>query len=258
MLENIFDTHAHYTDSAFDEDRHELISSIHENGVKYIMLSVSSLEDSAAALKISRSYPFVYCAAGIHPECIDTADSDYISKLEALISGNRDKIKAVGEIGLDYHYEDYNKERMIDIFIEQIKLADRLDLPVIMHSRDATKDTLDILRKYTPRKGVIHCFSGSAETAKEILDLGLHISFTGVITFKNAKKSIEALRVVPDDRLMLETDCPYMAPVPYRGTRCDSSMIAEIAAKAAEVRQVDTQTLLDMTYENAKKFFNIY
>lgn len=257
MYNNIFDSHSHYTDSAFDEDRDELIRKIHENGVKYIMLAVSEYNDAVNSLNLSRNYDFVYSAAGIHPECVDTAEENYIEKLEKLITENRDKIKAVGEIGLDYHYEGYDREKMISIFINQLKLADRLDLPVIIHSRDATKDTMDILREYRPKKAVVHCFSGSAETAKEIIDLGLHISFTGVLTFNNARKALDALKVIPADRLMLETDCPYMAPVPFRGKRCDSSMIAYTAQKAAEIKEMDVQELIDITCENAIKFFNI-
>lgn len=257
MPENIFDTHSHYTDSAFDEDRESLIASLHKNGVKYIMLAVSEYNDALKALELGRKFDFVYSAAGIHPECIDTASPDYIAELEELITKNPDKIKAVGEIGLDYHYDGYDREKMISIFTEQLKLADRLSLPVIIHSRDAAKDTMDILRKHTPKKAVVHCFSGSAETAREIIDLGLHISFTGVLTFNNAKKALEALKEVPLERLMLETDCPYMAPVPYRGKRCDSSMIIEIAKKAALIKEVDVEQLLEITCKNAEEFFGI-
>lgn len=255
MLKNIFDTHAHYTDECFDSDRDELINTIHKNGVRYIMLAVSNIEDSIKALEISSKFPYVYCAAGIHPECTDTVTHDYIERIEHLSAS--EKVRAIGEIGLDYHYENYDKDLMMQIFIQQILLANKLHLPVIVHSRDATKDTLDILHKYTPEKGVVHCFSGSAETAEEILRLGLNISFTGLITFKNARKSLEALKVVPIERLMLETDCPYMAPVPWRGSRCDSSMISETAAKAAEIKDITVQQMLDITCDNAIKFFGI-
>lgn len=258
MYKNIFDTHSHYTDSAFDEDREELIKNIHENsGVRNIMLAVSDYCDSVKSLELSRKFDFVYCAAGIHPECVDSTEPDYIEKLEKLITENRGKIKAVGEIGLDYHYEGYDREKQIEIFTSQLKLADRAGLPVIIHSREATKDTMDILRELRPKKAVVHCFSGSAETAREIISLGLHISFTGVLTFNNAKKALEALKVIPAERLMLETDCPYMAPVPFRGKRCDSSMIAKTAEKAAEVLEMDVQELIDKTFDNAVNFFEI-
>ena len=257
MLENIFDTHAHYTEESFDDDRDELITAIHKNGVNYIMLSVSDIEDTKKALSISRNYPFVYSAAGVHPECVGNIPSDYIQQIEKIIVENKDKIKAIGEIGLDYHYEDYDASLMKEVFTNQLILAQKTDLPVIIHSRDATKDTLDVLRKHTPKKGVVHCFSGSAQTARELVEMGLHISFTGVITFKNARKALEALEVIPLDRLMLETDCPFMAPVPYRGKRCDSSMITEIAKKAAEIKGISPQEMLDVTCKTAMKFFDI-
>ncbi|MBR6599661.1 MAG: TatD family hydrolase [Oscillospiraceae bacterium] len=257
MLENIFDTHAHYTEESFDDDRDELITAIHKNGVKYIMLSVSDIEDTKKALSISRNYPFVYSAAGVHPECVGNIPSDYIQQIEKIIVENKDKIKAIGEIGLDYHYEDYDASLMKEVFTNQLILAQKTDLPVIIHSRDATKDTLDILRNHTPKKGVVHCFSGSAQTARELVEMGLHISFTGVITFKNARKALEALEVIPLERLMLETDCPFMAPVPYRGKRCDSSMITEIAKKAAEIKGISPQEMLDVTCKTAMNFFDI-
>lgn len=257
MLKNIFDSHAHYTDKSFDEDRYELLNTIQEKGVSHIMLSVSTIEDARDALKLSKNYPFVYSAAGIHPECISSSGNNYLNEIEQLVISNRDKIKAIGEIGVDYHYENFDKKRMLLMFEEQLMLAEKLNLPSIIHSRDASKDTLDIIRKVRPSKAVIHCFSGSAETAREVLSLGLHISFTGVLTFNNAKKAIEALKEVPLDRLMLETDCPYMAPVPWRGQRCDSTMITSIAEKAASIKGITPQEMLDITCENAKKFFNI-
>lgn len=257
MYNNIFDTHAHYTESCFDEDRDIIIPKMHNNGVKYILISVSNIADSKNALKISKQYPFVFAAAGIHPECLDTVQDDYIQQIEQLVLSDTAKVKAIGEIGMDYHYENYDKEKMSEVFAEQIKLANRLDLPVIIHSRDATKDTLEILHKNTPNKGVVHCFSGSSQTALEMLDMGLYISFTGVLTFNNAKKAIQALEVIPTDRLMLETDCPFMAPVPWRGQRCDSSMIPMIAEKAAQIKDMSTQEMLDITCKNAIRFFNI-
>ncbi|MDO5560357.1 MAG: TatD family hydrolase [Oscillospiraceae bacterium] len=254
-MNNIFDTHSHYTEHDFDEDRNELIPYMHENGVRYIMIAVSNLEDTAKAVKICEQYPYVYCAAGIHPECINNLSDNYIEKIRSAASSGY--VKAIGEIGLDYHYEGFNRELMCDVFTKQIILANELGLPVIIHSRDACEDTLNILKKHIPHRGVVHCFSGSPETARQLLDLGLYISFTGVLTFKNARRSVESLKVIPTDRLMLETDCPFMAPVPYRGTRCDSLMIEKTAQKAAEVLNIDTQTLLDITCDNAVKFFNI-
>ena len=240
----IFDTHAHYADRAFDDDREQVLAELPDKGVKLVMLAASSLGDSRENMLLARKYGYIYSAAGVHPESIDETPGDYTDTLREIIA-SEPKIKAVGEIGLDYHFVR-----------EQLELARELDMPVIVHSRDATEDTVEILREYRPR-GVVHCFSGSAETAKEILKLGMYIGFTGVITFKNAKKALKALDAVPADRLLMETDCPYMAPEPFRGRRCDSSMIEYTAARAAELRGMDTQALLDMTCRNGMRFYGI-
>ncbi len=254
MYTNIFDTHAHYSDSAFDEDREALLASMPEQGVSRILLASSSAEDSAANLALAEQFPHVYAAAGVHPECVDALEDGWLSRIRALAAN--EKVRAIGEIGLDYHYDGYDAALQKDVFVQQLQLAKELQMPVIVHIRDAMGDTLDILREFRP-KGVVHCFSGSAESAKEILRLGMHISFTGVLTFKNARKSHEALAEVPLDRLMMETDCPYMAPVPFRGKRCDSRMIAYTAEKAAEIKGVDTQTLIDACCETGKRLFGI-
>lgn len=254
-MTGIFDTHSHYADSAFDEDREQILSELPDNGVRLIMLAASDLEDSAVNSELSRKYGYIYAAAGVHPESVDETPPDYIDTLKSIISANP-KIKAVGEIGLDYHYDNYDREKQISLFRRQTELAAQLDLPVIVHSRNATEDTVDILREYRPR-GVVHCFSGSAETAKEIISLGMYIGFTGVLTFKNAKKALKALAAVPADRLLMETDCPYMAPEPMRGKRCDSSMIAYTAAKAAEIKGMDVQELIDITCRNGMELFGI-
>lgn len=254
-MENIFDTHAHYSDSAFDEDRDELLAQLPSKGVRFVTLASSSVEDSVANSEICSKYDYIYAAAGVHPECVNETPSDYIGRVRDIIRANP-KMRAVGEIGLDYHYDGYDRELQISIFRSQLELAAELDLPVIVHSRDACEDTLNILKEFKP-KGVVHCFSGSVETAKEILKLGMHISLTGVLTFKNARKAIEVLEIIPLDRFMLETDCPYMAPVPFRGKRCDSSMIAYTAEKAAEIKGVSVQEILDITCGNAMKFYGI-
>lgn len=254
-MNNIFDTHAHYADRAFDEDRYELLEKLPEMGVKYIMLASSSVEDTAENAVIAQKYGYIYAASGVHPESVDENPENYLDIVrETALSSP--KIKAIGEIGLDYHYDGYSREKQLKLFEEQLILAKELDLPVIVHSRDACEDTLNMLRKHRPR-GVVHCFSGSAETAKEIIKLGMYIGFTGVLTFKNAKKALKALEEVPLDKLLLETDCPYMAPIPFRGKRCDSSMIAYTAAAAAEIKGIDTQEIIDITCENGKRFYGI-
>lgn len=254
-MNNIFDTHAHYADHAFDCDRDELLGSLREKGVRYVMLASSSVDDTRENLLIAEKYDYIYSASGVHPESVETNPADYLDIVrETALSSP--KVKAIGEIGLDYHYDGYDRDKQIKLFEEQLVLAKELNLPVIVHSRDACEDTLEILKKHKPC-GVVHCFSGSAETAKEIVKLGMYIGFTGVLTFKNAKKALKALEVVPLDRLLLETDCPYMSPVPFRGQRCDSSMIAYTAQKASEIKCLDTQELLDITCENAKKFYSV-
>ena len=255
MYHNIFDTHGHYADHAFDEDRDEILRTLPEKGVRYVTLPGSDDEDSAMNAELSQKYDYIYAAAGFHPEYADRCPADHIDITKAIIRNNP-KAVAVGEIGLDYHYEGYNREKQIRIFEEQMALAKELDLPVIIHSRDAVEDTLALLKKHRPR-GIVHCFSGSAEVAKEIIKLDMYIGFTGVLTFKNAKKALKALAEVPMDRLLLETDCPYMAPVPFRGKRCDSSMIAYTAEKAAEIKEMDVQQLIDITCRNGMEIYGI-
>lgn len=254
-MNNIFDTHAHYTESAFDSDRDELLKLLPQKGVCNIVTVSSSLKDSYESVMLAEKYDYIYAAAGIHPEAVNETPENFISELEKILLSS-DKVKALGEIGLDYHYENYDRQKQILIFKQQLELAEKLNLPVIVHSRNATEDTVEILKEYRP-KGVVHCFSGSAETAREIISLGMYISFTGVLTFKNAKKALKALEAVPIDRLMLETDCPFMAPVPFRGSRCDSSMIEKTAEKAAEIKEMSVQEILDATCSNAKSFFGI-
>lgn len=254
-MNNIFDTHAHYADHAFDEDREQILASLPEKGVKYVTLASSSVEDTAENSKLAQKYDYIYAAAGVHPESVDTNPADYLETVRKAISENP-KIRAVGEIGLDYHYDGYDREKQIKLFREQLELARELDMPVIVHSRDACEDTLVLLREFKP-KGVVHCFSGSAETAREIIRLGMYIGFTGVLTFKNAKKALRALAEIPLDRLLLETDCPYMAPVPFRGKRCDSSMIAYTAQKAAEIKGIPVDELLEITCRNGMALYNI-
>ena len=255
MYRNIFDTHSHYADSAFDGDRDELLAALPDKGVRFAALAGSSMQDSAENVALAQKYGYIYAAVGVHPESVDETPSDYREKLTELVKSS-EKVRAIGEIGLDYHYENYDRDKQILFFRQQLELARELSLPVIVHSRNASEDTLDILKEYRPA-GVVHCFSGSAEVAREVIKLGLYIGFTGVLTFKNAKKALRALEAVPLDRLLLETDCPYMAPEPLRGRRCDSSMICYTAEKAAQIKGVSTQELLDITCRNGMDFYHI-
>ncbi|MBQ3149675.1 MAG: TatD family hydrolase [Clostridia bacterium] len=252
---NIFDTHAHYDDRAFDEDRDQLISAIHSKGVSGIINCGCSIKSCQSSLELSKKYPFVYFACGIHPEDCESFGDISLLKQSLIPFINDKKCVAVGEIGLDYHY-DIDKPTQKLFFEEQIKLAMEYDLPVIIHDREAHADTLEIVRKYKP-KGVMHCFSGSVETAKEVLRLGMYIGLGGVVTFKNARKSLEVAASIPLDRLLLETDCPYMAPVPFRGKRCDSSMIAFVAEKIAEERGCTADEILKATEINAHTLFSL-
>lgn len=249
------DTHAHYDDEAFDEDRDELLQRLFSESVGKIITVGCALDRWEDTVRLTEKYEGIYGAVGIHPEDIYGLPDDYLSQIEELTK--KPKIVAVGEMGLDYHYENYDREKQIEIFTEQLRLAQRLSMPVTIHSRDATEDTMRILREEKPEKAVMHCFSGSRETALEVLSLGLYISFTGVLTFKNAKRALEACEAVPLDRLMLETDCPYMAPVPYRGERCDSSMILSTAAKMAEIKGVSQEEMIEICNRNAERFFGI-
>ena len=251
----IFDTHAHYADSAFDDDREQVLAELPHKGVKLVMLAASGIEDSRENALLAKKNGYIYAAVGIHPESVDETPADYIDTIKEIIA-SEPKIKAVGEIGLDYHYDGFDREKQIRFFREQLALAKELDMPVIVHSRNATEDTVEILKEYRP-KGVVHCFSGSAETAKEIIKTGMYIGFTGVLTFKNAKKALKALETVPLDRLLMETDCPYMAPEPFRGKRCDSSMIPYTAAKAAEVKGIAVEELLEITCRNGMEMYGI-
>lgn len=254
-MDGIFDSHAHYDDERFDGDREELLERIHREGVEYIMTIGADLPTSRAAKALAERYDFVYFAAGIHPEQAGEAPEDWLTELKAL--ARHPKCRAVGEIGLDYYWaENPPRERQLALFRQQIMLAKELALPVIIHDREAHADTLEVLRELRPA-GVLHCFSGSAEMAREAAALGLYMGFTGAITFKNARKAPQAAAAVPDDRLLIETDCPYMAPEPYRGKRCDSSMLPRVAERLAEIRGTTAQEIAASTCRNAKRLFGI-
>lgn len=251
---NIFDSHAHYNDGQYDIDRETVLASLPEAGIVGLINCGTDVRTSLFSIEFSEKYDYIYAACGIHPEeAADITENDY-SEIEKLLSHK--KCVALGEIGLDYHYDFVPKDVQLKVFERQLKMAVRHDIPVIIHDREAHGDTLELLKKYRP-KGVLHCFSGSVETAKEVLKLGMYIGLGGAVTFKNAVKPVEVAAMVPDDRLLVETDCPYMAPVPMRGKRNNSAYIEYVAAKLAEIRECDPQHILNITYENAKRLFNI-
>ncbi len=253
-MNNIFDSHAHYTDKAFNEDREIMLGSLKESGVCGIINCGADIESSVSSIELSNKYDYIYAACGIHPEEADKVPENYIDILRDL--AKNEKCVAIGEIGLDYYWRQDTKELQKDLFEKQILLSEELDLPIIVHDREAHGDTMEILKKHRP-KGVLHCFSGSVETAAEVLKLGMYIGLGGALTFKNARKAVEVAQMLPLDRLLLETDCPYMAPVPMRGKRNNSGYIPFVAEKVAEIKGIDPQTVLDITAENVTRLFNI-
>ena len=254
-MQFLYDTHAHLDDEMFDCDREEIIEKIKASGVGLVNNIGSSMVSSRASLELAKKYDLIHATVGVHPSetaSLCMADMDELREM-----AKNNKVVAIGEIGLDYHYDDTDPKTQKKWFRIQLDLAKELKLPVVIHDRESKGDCLKILKEKDIHFGVVHCFSGSADTAKEILDMGLNISFTGVLTFKNAKRAIEALRVIPIDRVFIETDCPYMAPEPHRGTRNDSSLVCHIAQKIAEVKGLTFDEVAKITTENAMKFFNI-
>ena len=252
-MKNIFDAHAHYDDERFDGDREELLAALPEKGVCAVMNNSVDLESAARAIGLAERYEHIYAAVGFHPENLENMPSDYLDRLAEL--SRHPKVAAIGETGLDYYW-DIPREPQKRVFEEQIKLSLDLGMPLVVHDREAHGDTFALMRKYRPR-ALLHCFSGSVELMREAVRLGLYISLGGVVTFKNARHSLEVASEIPIDRLLLETDAPYMAPVPFRGKRCDSSMIVFAAEKIASLRGMTAQELLDITCENAKAFYGI-
>lgn len=252
----IFDTHAHYDDERFSEDRDALLRNVlPKAGVVGIINMASDYNSLAKTAALAREYSYVYGAVGIHPECAKELPDSWLDDIKQLAA--EEKLIAIGEIGLDYHWlDECPKERQQEVFAAQLELANELSMPVAVHDREAHADTLAFLKKYRPR-GVVHCFSGSWEMAQELLKLGLYLGIGGVVTFKNARHAVEVAEKIPLDRLLLETDAPYMAPVPCRGQRNDSSLIAHVAEKIAELRGMTADEILAITRNNTKSLFGI-
>ena len=256
MLTGLFDTHAHYDSRKFDADRDEVLSALPGRGVELVVNPGCDLESSRKAVALAERYPFVYAAVGVHPEdCADWTDG-HLDELRALAA--HPKVVAIGEIGLDYYWkENPPKELQRRVFRAQLALGSELGLPVIVHDREAHGDCMDIVREFPEVHGVFHCFSGSAEMAGELVKLGWMISFTGVLTYPNARKAVEAAQAVPPDRLMIETDSPYMAPVPHRGERNHSGYVAHICERLAELKGISAGDCARVTLENGRRFFRI-
>ncbi len=254
MYKNIIDTHSHYDDEKFDPDREAVLNNLQSQGISLIVSCGCDIDSTQFNFDLAQKYDYVYFSAGFQPENLEGASLDDLRIIKKF--AQNEKCVAIGEIGLDYHWMTSPKEVQKDFFRSQIALANEMNLPIIVHDREAHGDTLDILREMKP-KGVLHCFSGSKEMAKEIIKLGMYIGLNGVVTFKNARKSLEVVKEIPIERLVLETDCPYLAPVPVRGTRNTSANIPYTAEKIASVLGMDTQKLIDITTENAKALYNL-
>ena len=251
----LFDTHAHLNDPAFDPDREELLAGLPDKGIGLVMNAGCSLESSREVIQMAEQYHWLYASVGSHPDSADEVNEDVIAAYRQLC--HHEKVKAIGEIGLDYHYEDIPREIQQKAFRMQMELAKELDMPVIIHERDAHDDGMRIVKEFPTVKGVFHCYSGSAEMARQLVNMGWYIGFTGVLTFKNARKTVETAASIPLDRIVLETDCPYMAPDPFRGKRNDPGYLYRMAEKLAEIRGVSVEEIRCITYENGKRLYRI-
>ncbi|MFL0195614.1 TatD family hydrolase [Clostridium sp. WILCCON 0269] len=253
---SIFDAHAHYDDEQFNGDRNIVINELKKNNIVGVLNCGSSIEGARVSVKLANEHEIFYAAVGVHPEYADKFDHNTIDELKML--AKNEKVKAIGEIGLDYYYkENPPKEIQKSVFIKQMELAKELNLPVIIHDREAHEDILNIIKQFKGVVGEIHCFSGSVEFARECIKLGYYIGFTGVVTFKNAKKSLDVVREVPVDRILVETDCPYMAPVPFRGKRNRSEYIKFIISKIADIKGVTEKEVSEITISNMKHLLNL-
>ena len=252
----LFDTHAHMDDRAFDTDREALLAGLPEKDIGLVMNPGCSLESSRNASLLAQKYDYIYAAVGSHPDAADEVNEEVLEEYRKLCKLNP-KIKAIGEIGLDYHYEDIPREIQLQAFRAQMALAAELNLPVIVHEREAHEDGMAVVREFPGVTGVFHCYSGSAEMARQLVDKGWYIGFTGVLTFKNARKAVEVAQSIPLERIVLETDCPYMAPEPFRGKRNDPGYLYRMAEKLAELRGVSVEEIHRITMENGRRLYNI-
>ena len=251
----LFDTHAHMNDPAFDEDREEVLLGLKDKGVEWMMNVGCCLESSRDCVAMAERYPFVYASVGTHPDSADEVDDAVLEEYGKLCK--HEKVMAVGEIGLDYYYETIPRDVQQRAFRLQMELAKELGMPVIVHERNAHEDGMKIVKEFKGVTGVFHCYSGSAEMARQLVDLGWYIGFTGVLTFKNARKAVETAQQIPLDRIVLETDCPFMAPDPFRGKRNDPGYLWRMAEKLAEIRGIGLEEVHRATTENAKRLYRI-
>ncbi len=250
----IFDSHAHYDDEKFETDRQEVLDGLFSDKICSIINCGCDLKSSLMSINLAEKYSGIYAAVGVHPHEAEDVNDDDFKKIISLL--NKEKVVAIGEIGLDFHYDFSPRDIQIEMFERQVRISKELDIPIIVHDREAHEETYKILRKYRP-KGVVHCFSGSVELAKETVKMGMYIGLGGAVTFKNAVKPVEVAAFTPMERLLLETDAPYMSPVPMRGKRCTSDMIEYTALKIAEIKGLDYETVVNTACNNTKELFNI-
>ena len=251
----LFDTHAHLNDPAFDEDRDSLILGLPEKGVEFVMNVGCCLESSKDCIAMAEKYPFVYASVGSHPDSADEVNEEVLAQYRQM--AQHPKVKAIGEIGADYYYETIPREIQLKAFRMQMELAKELCMPVIVHERNAHDDGMKVVKEFKGVTGVFHCYSGSAEMARQLVNMGWYIGFTGVLTFKNARKAVETAAAIPLDRIVLETDCPFMAPEPFRGKRNDPGYLFRMAEKLAEIRGISVEEVHAVTTENAKRLYHI-
>ena len=251
----IFDSHAHFDDHAFDEDRHQLLQQIHAEGVDLIANIGCDEPTCKSSVALAEQYDFIYATVGWHPEFAGAWNNQTEELIRSLAV--HPKVRAIGETGVDYHWMNDPEEVQLRCFDDQMRIARELKMPVVIHQREGMEDCLSVVRRYPDVQGVFHCYSGSAESAKEILKMGYYLGFTGVITFKNARKSHEVLEMMPLDRILIETDCPYMAPVPFRGQRCHSGLLPHTLETLAQIRGLSVEEAAQITLDNAKRFYGI-
>ncbi len=250
-----FDTHAHYTDESFNPDRDETIKAVFESAVELIINASSDYKSCLESLELAEKYPFIYAALGWHPHEAKSFSEDSEKLIRQCCT--LPKVRAIGEIGLDYFYDLSERDVQREVFIRQMELAQELKIPVVIHDRDAHAECMEIIRRFPEVKGEFHCYSGSAEMAREILDMGWYLGFTGAITFKNARRALEVIEMCPTDRILIETDCPYLAPVPHRGKRNDSRNLPFIAQTIANIKGISVAEVAEMTNRNGRHFFGI-
>lgn len=251
----LFDSHVHLADERFDADLDETVNKCIADGVGWVLENATDRGDFDKVMAIAEKYDIVYAAIGIHPHSAKDAEKEHFEYIEELLKHR--KVKAIGEIGLDYHYDFSPRADQIRVFETQLELAKKTNFPVVIHMREATEDTLAVLKNAGKVAGTVHCFSGSMETAELLLNMGYYLGFDGPITFKNAKKALEIVKMIPEDKILIETDCPYLTPVPFRGERNYPGYVKLVAEKIAEVRETNVEHIAEITAQNAKKLFRI-